>query len=332
MRILKCLMLAVLFWVVLLPGTSAAGTYTTFDVPGNAGYPTALNKWGSVTGYSALGTGDTSFVYQAGSGQVTTFVVPGTTETFALSINATGWIVGYYPDPKNSSLHGFLRTPQYIMLDVPGAGTGFAQGTEAFSINDAGQISGVYFDSNSVEHGFVRDASGNYTTIDVAGSTAVFGAYLNQSGQVTGYYADKIGAHGYVRDTFGNITTFDVPGASDTFVTSINASGQTAGYSTSVGVVTSLPFVRDSAGNVTTFTITGFNGVAGIADNGDIYGAYINSTGTAFGWKRTNSGVISFFKDPSAGPLGTFPTCVSGNGKVGGYYFSKGVAHDFILH
>ncbi len=334
MRFLTFCTLAALLYVGLLPAPCYAATYTNFDVPGASGaLSTGINKWGSVTGYyDGPSVNYDGFVCQASSGTVITFILPGAGATYPLSINASGWTVGYYQDSKVGSLHGFLRNPQYTVLDVPGAGTHDLQGTEALSINDACQISGVYFDSKSVEHGFVRDASGNHTTFDVAGSTAVFSAYLSQSGQVTGDYVDKVTRHGFVRDAFGNITTFDVPGETGTSVTSINTGGEIAGYYNAAGFVNPLEFVRDAAGNVTTFTITGFNGVAGIADNGDVYGAYINSTGTGFGWKRTSAGVISFFKDPSPGPLGIFPTCVSGNGKVAGFYFFKGIAHDFVLH
>lgn len=325
--------LAFLFCIVLLSRPSAAaGTYTNFYVQGHNSFPTGVNKWGSVTGDNTPTAG--GFVYQAGTGKITTFGLPGNTVNYATSINAAGSIAGYYYGGVVGATpyHGFLRNPKYTILDAPGAGTDSFQGTQALSINDGGQISGVYFDSNSVEHGFVRDASGNYTIFDVAGGTGVLSAYLNQSGQVAGTYTDTISSHGYARDALGNITPFDVTGSTNTFVASINASGQTAGYYTVAGVATPLQFVRDAAGNVTTFAITGFYRVAGITDAGDVYGAYMNSTGTGFGWKRTSAGVISFFKDPSAGGLGTFPTCVSGNGKVAGYYWAGGQVYNFVMH
>jgi hypothetical protein len=320
-----------LYLSLALPQPALGGTYVSFDVPGSNGSakPFAINKWGSVTGYYVNSSGGyDGFLYQV-SGTITTFSVPGASRTYALSISGTGWIAGYYDD-KAGTHHGFLRNPKYTTLDVPGAGTMSGQGTQALSINDAGQISGVFWDSNAVEHGFLRDALGNYTTFDVAGGTAVVSASLNQSGEIAGTYYAPPGftGHGYVRDAAGNITTFDVPGALDTNVAGINATGQTTGYYNVTGSPVG-QFFRDAAGTITTFTVSGYLWTAGIADNGDVYGLF-KASGTDKGWKRSAAGAVTNFKDPSAGSQGTFPTCVSGNGKVAGYYSdSQKVLHAF---
>jgi hypothetical protein len=49
-------------------------------------------------------------------------------------------------------LHGFLRAPDGIFntIDPPGS-----TGSSALSINPAGAIAGVYYDPNSVPHGFL---------------------------------------------------------------------------------------------------------------------------------------------------------------------------------
>ena len=68
-------------------------------------------------------------------------------------------------------------------------------------------------------HGFVRDANGTITTLDVPGAgTAPFTGTeplsINAKGVMTGFYADESGLnHGFVRDANGTITTFDGPGA-----------------------------------------------------------------------------------------------------------------------
>jgi hypothetical protein len=100
-----------------------AGTFTTFDAPGEGPYgvgcaadcPIGLNDWGAIT--------------------------------------------GIYLD-ANNVYHGFLRTPDgtFATFDAPGANTapGSFSGTFPYSINDAGVISGYYVDANNVAHGFVR--------------------------------------------------------------------------------------------------------------------------------------------------------------------------------
>ena len=55
--------------------------------------------------------------------------------------------------------HGFLRRPDgtFVMFDAPGADLtpGDFNGTVPDSINELGVITGFYYDSNSVPHGFV---------------------------------------------------------------------------------------------------------------------------------------------------------------------------------
>jgi hypothetical protein len=320
-----------------LPLPASAATYVTYDIPGakGAGIPQGINKWGTVTGYYTTTSGTYyGFLYQS-SGVVTTFSVLASkvSGTYPMGINDSGWIVGYFYDA--TGLHGFLRNPKYTTLDAPGAGNASGQGTEALSINDLGEIAGVFWDSSSVEHGFVRDASGNYTTFDIPGGSAVMNAVLNQSGEVAGTYnVHTTGAnytYGYVMDATGNITTFDVPGdVYGTSVVGINDSGQVTG--TYYPTVNPQEFVRDQFGNITTYNIAGYIWTAGIEDNGSVVGTYkVTNSNTRKGWQMTTGDVLTYFKDPSAGSQGTYPWCVSGNGKIAGYYFdSQGNTHGFV--
>ena len=334
----KLAIFAISCLVLTIPQFAAASTYVTFNVPNSSDnmLPTAVNKWGSVTGYYEAVTSSTysGFIYQSSTGATTTFSVPikGVSGTYPLSINNSGWVVGYYTGGSGTGYHGFLRNPKYTTLDAPGAGTAYNQGTEALSINDAGEIAGIYWDSSSVEHGFVRDASGKYTSFDVPGGSAVISAVLNQSGEVAGTYNIETtgGSYGtgYVMDATGNITTFTVPDSEETYATEINASGQTTGYYYSSG--NAYPFFRDQYGNFTTYSVAGYIVTAGIEDNGNVEAVY-EAAGTDKGWQMTSGGVVTYFKDPNAGSGGTWPRCVSGNGKVAGYYWdSSGTAHGFL--
>ena len=132
---------------------------------------------------------------------------------------------------------GSFATPNTRRWMYPGSGNQ----TYATSINDAGQVAGVYFDASGVEHGFILDGLGNYTTIDVAGGILVTNAILSQNGEVAGTYEDaNYIPHGYVRDTLGNVTSFDVVSGGGTYVWGINASGEIAGVAGDV-------FVRDAS-------------------------------------------------------------------------------------
>jgi hypothetical protein len=80
-------------------------------------------------------------------------------------------------------------------------------------------------------HGFVRDAGGTITTIDVPGATTFTLALgTNEAGQTVGAYVDKKGRlHGFLRDPRGAVTPIDFPGAGATVAWKINALGQTVG-------------------------------------------------------------------------------------------------------
>jgi hypothetical protein len=153
------------------------GGLTTFDVPGG-------------------GTG----IYQ-GTG------CPGCTS----GVNFFGVIAGEYID-SNNTFHGFLRDPngKFTTFDVTGAGSGPYQGTGCYSdcpmgINDSGEITGSYQDSNSVQHGYLRTPGGSSVTIDPSGSVYTQPESINDSGVITGFYIDANNIfHGFLRQDHGN--------------------------------------------------------------------------------------------------------------------------------
>ena len=69
----------------------------------------------------------------------------------------------------------------FTTFDAPGAGAmaSALEGTAAFGINSAGEIAGFYTDTNNVNHGYVRDASGAISEFNAQGA----GAYYNEGTQ-----------------------------------------------------------------------------------------------------------------------------------------------------
>ena len=225
---------------------AADGTITEFDVPAaptnvthRGTSPTDINGSGVITGmYETVDTVRHGFV-RAANGTITAFDVPGagtgsTEGTIPLRINAGGDVVGFYTDANHLS-HGFIRTAatgSFIApIDAPGASTsgvpkGFKfGGTIAVGIDTAGDIVGIYADTNSINHGFVRAANGTITTFDVtgAGTAGLFPGTnptgMNAGGDVAGFYADSSGVnHAFVRSfATGAITApLDAPGAGTT--------------------------------------------------------------------------------------------------------------------
>jgi hypothetical protein len=160
------------------------GALTTFNFPDPAiyfagcsfdygwffsGIPlVGINPSGAITGsyFQPISgnpfTGNYRGFLRAKDGSFTTFdavpspSLPCCTWTFGIAINPAGTVAGYDND-YNSVNHGFVRPSNgtVTILDAPGAGTGFNQGTWPFSINPAGQVAGVYRDANNVFHGFL---------------------------------------------------------------------------------------------------------------------------------------------------------------------------------
>ena len=76
--------------------------------------------------------------------------------SFPSGITPAGAITGSFNDGFTIN-HGFLRAPDDTVttFDVPGAGSGFNQGTAPLGINAAGVIMGLYIDANYRHHGFL---------------------------------------------------------------------------------------------------------------------------------------------------------------------------------
>jgi uncharacterized membrane protein len=73
-------------------------------------------------------------------------------------------------------------------------------GTYASSINAKGAITGFYYDSNHVSHGFVRAKDGTITSFDPPGSTNTQAYGINDKGAIAGEYQDSNNvAHGFLR-------------------------------------------------------------------------------------------------------------------------------------
>jgi hypothetical protein len=100
--------------------------------------------------------------------------------------------------------HGFVRstTGTFTSFDPPSA-----HQTNAWTINTAGVIAGIYTDTSGANHGFVRATNGTITTYNPPGSGNVgvlvpggFEMTINTAGHIAGYYLDSGSVfHGYLR-------------------------------------------------------------------------------------------------------------------------------------
>ncbi|MFY9676008.1 MAG: hypothetical protein WAK13_16220 [Terriglobales bacterium] len=386
MKRISILMLVLLacFVLVAWPQAVAQDKYViqTFDpvVPPGGWLPyqgtqaPAINSLGTIAGFYS----DTEFVYHSfvrtSDGTITLFDAPdagtqsvagfvptalgvlGGQGTYAIAINDSGAITGFYVDIANM-LHGFLRTPDGTIteFDAPGAGTGTGLGTEAANIGKDGTIAGTVYDNSGVAHGFLLPPNGKFVTFSVAGAGTGSGqgtviewaSSLASTGAVTGNYIDAGNViHGYVRAPLGAITTFDAPGAG-------TAAGQgTYSWSiTNAGVVTAMfidpngvmhGYTRTARGVFRVFDIPGAGRVSGqgtipegINAHGAVIGNFINTYGENRGFRRTWGGSVKRFSVPAAGTgsgQGTVPLTDNASGMTTGSYFDNNFGlHGFVI-
>jgi len=107
-------------------------------------------------------------------------------------------VVGFAADPSGAT-HGFLATftpgrrgglgVSTTTLNVPTQGVTV---TQAFGVNDAGEVVGSFNDATGATHGFIYQ-NGSFQSIDVPGATATTVNGLNNAGQVVGFYVASNG-------------------------------------------------------------------------------------------------------------------------------------------
>ncbi len=160
---------------------------------------------------------------QPGGGQFTELPY---TNAQAAGTAAGHKVVGFAAD-ANGATHGFLATftPgrraglsfSTTTLNVPTQGVTV---TQAFGVNDAGQVVGSFNDATGATHGFTY-LNGAFQSIDVPGATATTVNGINNAGQIVGFYVASNG------NTIGFV---GVPNAADAVRTHITP-GQTQALS-----------------------------------------------------------------------------------------------------
>ena len=165
------------------------GAITTFEVPyWRLHNVSDINNRGQIVGYydqpNFVGGG--AFLRDR-DGTITTITYPGAAYTLAHGINDRGQVVGAYlepgaaPNPDGTipagTVHGFVwERGRFISFDVPGSIY-----TQAFGVNNRGQITGGYYDASGRQLGFLRDGH-RYRTLDTPGGNIAWG--INDRGEV----------------------------------------------------------------------------------------------------------------------------------------------------
>jgi uncharacterized membrane protein len=227
------------------------GVYSSIVFPG-ATFTRAIgiNLLGDIVGdYVISGTGSGNrHGYLLKGGVFTSIDFPNASGTLATGINASGDIAGWYIDKQGT--HGFLlQSGAYTSIDFPGADNF----TEAWRVNDGGEIFGRYEGTTDGKYHLFVLSNGQFTSVpDVPGSVQTApGSFseiggLSGTGDIVSQYCSATSCalfnsvgdlHAFLLSG-GVYTAIDFPGAPETLGFGVNSSDDVVGgYQDATGAI-----------------------------------------------------------------------------------------------
>ncbi|MCX6592820.1 MAG: hypothetical protein NTZ56_14960 [Acidobacteria bacterium] len=159
-----------------------------------------INNSGVVVGWTVVGSLTHGLIVR--DSIANNFDYPGAETTLLRGLNDDGELVGSYFGTGTSPIwgQGFLlrgkdsfTTISYPLKDPKS----YFSGSIPFDVNNRGDVVGVFFDGDSLGHGFLRK-DGHYFPVNYPGAitTSVLG--INDQGQLVGGYFDETGVHGFI--------------------------------------------------------------------------------------------------------------------------------------
>jgi uncharacterized membrane protein len=241
--LVSCLFLTIAF--TLTPAQAA--TLTTVDFPGSDfTAATGINSSGQIVGFYGMGFSPTQGFLLSG-GVFTTISFPkSNVSTWCQGINNNGDMVGFYIDPTGDGQpHGFvMQGGVFTQLDYPGA-----MSTQAYGINNAGQIVGEYQPVGPGTNGFLYD-SGTYTSISVTGAVNTQMRGIDNVGDMVGRYLDSAGSLHGLLISHGVQHFLNAPGAASTYANGVNDRKRIVGYEDVTGKTFGFSYFKGAYTNI----------------------------------------------------------------------------------
>ena len=264
-------------------------------------------------------------------------------------MNNNGAITGRYQD--SNGVHGFVRSKAGVITSFDPPSSIY---TDPEGINDSGDVVGWYVDANSLLHGFLRDAKGTMTSIDVPfpGNQGTAAVAISAEGTIQGVYLDANGNHQIFQRRRDGEFTAVVP-AGEVFgavAESINNRGAMSGWfidSNSVfqgflrqadGPTISFeaPLAGSGSGQGTLPTVDFQQGSHNaLNERGDLTGSAVDANYTAHGFLRTHEGEFFSFDLPEGvgNYNGTVPSSINSSGTIVGSSFDDNDGgHGFVRY
>jgi probable HAF family extracellular repeat protein len=224
-------MMLTTLWLCASAFQSTAQTYTITDLgtlPGNSvSKASALNDAGEAAGISETPTASIATMFSGG--KATSISTLGNSVSLANAINGSGEIAGWnsYDSSPNFDPQAFLYSNGSMKnINSPSL---FPSGTEAYGINNAGEVVGTGYINSSTFHAFLY-SGGKMKDIGPSGAFQASAYAINTAGQIVGTYSLNSGASGTFLYTNGKMTTLpNPPGSRGGFGAAINDNGEIVG-------------------------------------------------------------------------------------------------------
>jgi probable HAF family extracellular repeat protein len=202
----------------------------------------------------------------------------GSSGSAADALNASGQVVGRAFTTGNVSVHATLFSGTGSNnLDLGNLGGPANNGSEAYGINDAGQIIGYSTaPSGNLRATYFNGTGSNNTDLGTLGGNASLGSAINNAAQMVGQAQSSSGRAVLFSGTgSGNTDLGGVGGGVSGYAYAINDSGQIVGMATTAAQADrATRFSGTGSGNFDLGTLGGFHSWAyGINDAGQIVGS-----------------------------------------------------------
>jgi probable HAF family extracellular repeat protein len=258
--------------------------------------------------------------------------------TAVRGINNLGEMVGN-TGPDQWNLHAVLIKAGKCIPLAPNTILG-TNWSDAYKINDQGDVVGYFNDDFGFPHGFLLSHKGVLTQLNFpgAGDTAAQG--INASGTVVGWFDDYdaygnfIAEHGFVWKN-GSFSQVDYPGSGDTSVYAINDFGaMLSTWDSGYPDYTEHGFVRSITGKFTTYDVPVageiFTQGNGINDLGLFVGEYVDASVFYHGFLQVGPW-FSSINYPGAYATSAWGINIFGL-IVGNHFNSESDFENYILH
>ena len=283
-------------------------------------YAAGINESGQVVG-QALRTNITAYVpFIAANGGTMIEINPlgGTAGGTARDINNAGQVVGGAYTAGNTANHAYVyNTSNSSGTDIGALITGSTT-SEAFAINDAGQVAGAYNTPGYAQRAFLY-SNGSATDLGTLGGTNAKATGINDAGKVVGwsYTAGNAAIHAF-QYSGGVMSDIGTLAGGRTEANGINNAGQIVGWSAVAniygqtaflyqnGVMTNLNSLIDPASGWTLVD------AYAISNTGYIVGSALNYNGTVGAAVILTPAVLNAVPEPE-----TYALLLAGLGLVG---------------